>query len=299
MYLSLRPILDVVAEEEPAAALFARFVPFFNSPFALTLTAREGALEVDARFPSLGLPAKQGGAGARDVLAELPGDAWLGVGLPELGDRVSAGYATQALAGPLAGVDQRLRQATGLDPQAEILKWIGDAGFFLTGSSPSGPVGGVTVRSTDRALSARALRAFGRGLRGVRRPGRVDGADVAFAVSGLGRPERLEVAQRGDRVVAALGPAAAEAGLGAGGRLGEDERFSAAADALGAGYEPSVYLVVSPLLDAIEAAEGESPELARARPYLESVTDVVAGGGEDGRVRVRLRFAGVSVRGAQ
>ena len=98
--------------------------------------ARPASASTPPRSATAAAPAPAG-SGA-DALAALPGDAWLGLGVGELGQTVNGFIDRVSSGGGLAGVGVQAllgqaQQGLGLDIRRDLLAWMGDAGVFVAG----------------------------------------------------------------------------------------------------------------------------------------------------------------------
>jgi len=231
----------------------------------------------------------EGGSGA-DALAGLPGDAWLGLGVGELGQTVN-GFIDRVSAGSgLAGVGLQAllgqaQQGLGLDIRKDLLGWMGDAGVFVAGSSADNARAALVIASKDPAATQRAVRAL---ETLARRSGDVSalhaaGVDVGFAVKRPGGKEDLLVAAAGDRFVVAGGRRALDEALSPGSRLGDAPAFRDAAAKLSAGVRPSYFVDVRKLsgLAGSSAKGGRGHDLQQR---LKAFGAVVGGAKRDGDV---------------
>jgi hypothetical protein len=272
----LAPFVDPVAQALPKT-------------FAAALDAEPGLVRVDSAAFGNGGGARAAGSGA-DALAGLPGDAWLGLGVGELGqtingfiDRVSsgsglAGVGLQALLG-------QAQQGLGLDIRRDVLGWMGDAGVFVAGSSADNARAALVIASKDPAATQRAVRAL---ETLARRSGDVSdlhatGVDAGFAVKRPGGKEDLLVAAAGDRFVVAGGRKALDEALSPGSRLGDAPAFRDAAAKLSAGVRPSYFVDVQKLsgLAGSSAKGGQGHDLQQR---LKAFGAVVGGAKRDGDV---------------
>jgi hypothetical protein len=272
------PLVDPVAQALPKT-------------IAAALDAEPDLLRIEsAAFGNRGgvRPAASGA----DALAALPADAWLGVGVGEVGrtvngvlDRVSAG-------GGLAGVGVQAllgqaQQSLGLDIRRDVLGWMGDAGVYVAGTSKAGVRAAVVIGSKDPAATRRtvaALETLARRGGGDVVPLRAAGVDAGFAVRRGGSDHELLVAAGGDRFVVALGRRALSEALDPGAGLGSTRAFQDAASKLQSGVRPSFFVDVSRfgrLLDSKPGAGGRGREL---REYLGAFGAVVGGSRRDGDV---------------
>jgi hypothetical protein len=271
-WVDTRAVFERAARDDPELDRLRSVVPADALPpmaGALLANGERVALEVQAG-DDLGLTAR-----GTPLLEKMPGDAWAAMGSADVG--ASLRDALDRFAGPIGGVAIRgqLRRELGLDLDRDVLDWIGDAGFFVRGTSPGAIDGGLVIQPTDEE---RAVDAFGRIVgaiqqaRGVRaRPVVIAGADQAFAIQEGATARPIVLARGSGLVVATVGEAAAEAALGAGDRLGETEAFAEAEELVAT--EPSLFVSLPP---ALELA-GNDPEFADARRYLEVLTVIAAG----------------------
>lgn len=228
-------------------------------------------------------------AGESELLGELPGDAWAALAVNDLGS--GAEDLFNSVAGAIGGVAiaGQVREQTGLDLQADVFSWMGDVGFFVRGTDMASLDGALVIESTD---DGKAEAAFGKlaGLAGAQtggapEPVRIEGADQAFGLSDPGLPQTVIMARGEGKVVLALGEAAAAAALSPAAELADAPAFDAATEALG--DTPPMFVLSMPavirLVDAMGAADAEFDS---ARPYLEALDTIAAGGSaDDGTVR--------------
>jgi len=272
----LAPFVDPVAQALPKT-------------FAAALDAEPGLVRVDSAAFGNGGGARAAGSGA-DALAGLPGDAWLGLGVGELGQTVN-GFIDRVSAGSgLAGVGLQAllgqaQQGLGLDIRKDLLGWMGDAGVFVAGSSADNARAALVIASKDPAATQRAVRAL---ETLARRSGDVSalhaaGVDVGFAVKRPGGKEDLLVAAAGDRFVVAGGRKALDEALSPTSRLGDAPAFRDAAAKLSAGVRPSYFVDVRKLsgLAGSSAKGGRGHDLQQR---LKAFGAVVGGAKRDGDV---------------
>lgn len=256
--------------------------------------AEPGAVVVDVAAAGGRAGSVVAGDGAAAALAGVPGDAWLAVGLSDVGGSLTSLLDAAGASGigklGVAQVEEQVRRATGLDLRGDLLAWMGDGALFVSGGAGSGVGGALVVTSKDAAASARAIRALGGVLRGpgggtatVRELDRA-GIDAGWAIRGAGDRELL-VAAAGPKVVVAVGRAALDAALRPSRELGATLGFRTAAAGLG-GVRPSLYLDVP----ALAAVLGDGAKQARIRRHLAAFGPLVGGARRDGDLlRARLR----------
>src|SRR5919198_2684205 len=134
----LAPFVDPIAQALPKT-------------FAAALDAEPGLLRLDSAAFGNGGGARPAASGA-DALAALPGDAWLGFGVGELGRTVSGFLDRVSATSPLAGVGVQAllgqaQQNLGLDIRRDLLPWMGDAGVYVAGASADDARAALVVAS--------------------------------------------------------------------------------------------------------------------------------------------------------
>jgi hypothetical protein len=277
---------DTAAQAAPLLDPVAKALP---KTVAAALDAEPDLLRVDsASFgqPASTRPAKSGA----DALAALPADAWLGAGTGELGQTLTSFLDEIASGGGLAGVGLeallgQLQQRTGLDLRKDVLAWMGDAGFYVAGTTEDDKRGALVIASTDPAATRRTVQTLRRLLAGGREIRSLDasGVDEGFAVRGDGgRRHDLLVAAAGDKFVVAVGRRALAEALDPGATLGATSKFTDAAAKLGGGVRPSFFLDVERVTSLLDAKGGS--RFDRARPYFEAFGVIVGGGTRDGDI---------------
>jgi hypothetical protein len=263
-------LFELARRQVPELEQLGSLVPVGDLPVAAGAFLANGdrlALEIEARGnKDLGLDAS-----GTPLLQELPGDAWAAAGSADVGETLRD--ALDRFGGPLGGVAVRglLRRELGLDLDRDLLDWIGDAGFFVRGTSPGAIDGGLVIQPTDEE---RAADAFGRIVGAVQqergaaaRPVGIAGADQAFAIEDRAAGREIVLARGSGLVVATAGAAAAEAALGSGDRLGDTDAYAEAQELVG--MTPSLVVSVPQLLELA------GPKMRR---HLEPFTVLAAGG---------------------
>lgn len=227
------------------------------------------------------------------LLTELPGDSWGALGLGNLGDVLNGLYDTVTRSfGQLGGsIEQEFKSQTGLDIRADVLDWIGDAGFFVRGTDLQGVGGGLVLESKDQATSAATIERVGKLLerKGVPvEPLALDGVS-GFSVKDPSMPRPLNVVA-GDRVVIAYGDDATRAALDSTDTLGDSAVFDEATAALGDGFTPSAFFDLGAIKTfATSMGATADPGFKQGvEPWLEPLNFVVFGSRtEDGRTTQR------------
>lgn len=261
------------------------------STLSAAIAVADDAIRVETA--QIGGPAGAVTGDPAKTLASLPAGTVLGLGLGEVGAALKQGIDQIASVGPIAGQDPQallsgLETQLGLSVEKDLLSWMGEGAVFVRGKSVADIGGGLLVRSTDPATTKKTLAKLPGLLRQFGAPVTAkapDGAEAGFRVplqSGGGI--ELLVGLKDDRFVIGVGPGLVKQTLeaSAGGRLGDDAAFKAAAAKLGDGIQPSFYLDLPTVVNFLALAVGSDADFAKAKPYLDAFTAVVAGGKRDG-----------------
>ena len=299
-YMDIQGAISAIGRQQqqaaiPLAALSGPIQQLFgDKPLVATAKAEKDGVVIDSSLSAQGgLLLSLFGKGT-ELVGQLPADAWVAIGQPEVGKYMSQLVDSFAgLAGGREAVAAQVRQATGLDMDRDILGWIGDLAFFVQGTDMASIGGGAVIETTDEAASRRALAALQRliaqdATASVRRT--ADG----FRVDDSDTPAGVFFLQRGDRVVIAYGESAAEAAISGDGGLKSSPSFQRAAQKLGEGFETSMFVAMDRILEVARNFGAEEAELAKAEPYLKVFDSVVGGTKSDGdrltsRVRITLK----------
>ena len=256
---------------------------------AAALDAEPGMLRLDSAAFGNGGGFSSGASGA-DALAALPADAWLGVGVGDVGGTVNGFLDKVSAQGGIAGVGLQAllgqaQQGLGLDIRRDLLGWMGDAGIYVAGTTNADRRAALVIASKDSAATQRAVRAL-EPL--ARRSGdvtalRAPGVDEGFAVRRDHGDDEVLVAAAGNRFVVALGRRAlAEAIASGGSRLGDAGAFRAAAAKLGGDVKPSFFLDVQKLGRVAASKHGGGDRSRELREYLGAFDAVIGGSRRDG-----------------
>ncbi|HEX7298167.1 MAG TPA: DUF3352 domain-containing protein [Solirubrobacteraceae bacterium] len=262
------------------------------------LQAQADLLRIDG--VSLGTPksASTGASGA-DVVAGLPGDSWLALGIGRSGELLDRTLDTIGGSGGITGVGvqallHQFQQQTGLDLRRDVLSWMGDAGLFVTGTTSADLGGALVVKTSDPAKTRRVIavvrRLVGRDRDAKLSPLDVKGVDDGFTVR-TGSAPPIAVGLAGDRFVVSVGSLDAfKKAVAPAQPLSATPAFTQAATKLGDGLRPAFYLDFQHVVSLIGALAGSSPDFAKAKPYLDTFGAVVAGAKDEGDGVTRARF---------
>ena len=301
-FMDFQKLLAAVDEAGISQQQLGPLLRLYREPITFAVLAEDDAAVIESVLPEsiTSFVAPVLGAGS-DIVAGLPAGSWLATGSPELGKQLDS--SLELLAGvPGASrelIERQVRAATGLGIE-ELLGWMGDAGLFARGSSMAELGAGLVIETKDQAASRRAIEAIGRLARtqasGFRvGPLSLPGGGSGFSITSPDLPAPIHVAQRGDRVVVALGDSAARDALDPGRTLEDQPEFTEAEGRLGEGYLTSAYVEFAPILELAESlGAAEDASYRQAKPYLQVFERLIAGaeseGGGEGSLVTRLRI---------
>lgn len=246
---------------------------------AFILYARGDALVVEGssqlpQDPALA-GAIRGAARESKMLEQLPGDAWFAFGVPDLGSTVrtlltafETAFAQPqggAFPGfPPGGLLGGLEATLGLDVETDLLAWMGDAAFFVSGKRPDSVGGGVVIEAIDPAKARQALqrlRARAERLGAPVRGSTFDPPGEGFALKARDMPEPFNVIAADERVLAIYGDAATGFALGSDPSLAGTPTFGHARSSLGDGYALAGFVDLPALSELLERAGAMGPPL--------------------------------------
>jgi len=283
-----------------------------SSPANVSLVPAETSLALDVdTLAATGASARSGLAAAdaegASALGELPGDAFLALGLGQARTRLAAsaqaikaltalgapsgvsasstGISVSGLLGAMLAPLGILTQDTA-QARRDFQSWMGAAGIFASGSGLLDLRGAVVISSSDASASraavdklAAALRRQGGVVQGLSLPG----AEAAVEVRLEQLPVALVVAAGRDsggkaKFVIGLGEASVTAALNPSSTLASSASVANASAALGEGLKPSAIVGVPTLLSLLEGLGlTEDPSIAPLVPYLRAISSVYAG----------------------
>jgi hypothetical protein len=282
---------------------------YFSWPVAIDASVAAGQLPADApaRIPYLrGLEpvaaaaylrpdglvvqaaARTGGEDSRadpGAIADLPGDAWAAAGVHDLGGTIGRllPEVQRAFGSFLgAGLALQFQSFTGLELQADVLSWMGDAAWFLRGSDAV--EGGVAIETKNPERSIDAVERLGGRLQERGFPLNVEtfgprGASLTLVDRAI--PEFVQVVANRERVWFTYGNETAER-IEGNSTLEDGDTFQAAESAL-EDFSMTGFLDVQVLIGVVERTyerdHGSLPStyVAEVKPNLEPLSYVVLG----------------------
>lgn len=219
--------------------------------------------------------------GVADLASRAPSDAWLAFGLADFGELLRTGLNSAAGASGVS-LDALLGEfslLTGLDLRDDILSWMSDLRFFVSGTGLLEFGGAVSIGSSDPATSEATIRqlislAQQQGIEP--QPVEIAGVD-GFALPIPGIPQPIVVVP-GESVVIAYGQNSAEDALDPDEPLADSEQFGAASDHLGAGFEPVFYLDIDAVQQLVENFIPQTDVYVDdVKPWLDPIAHVISG----------------------
>lgn len=305
LYVDVKATIDQAVasgevEKDEATALRQALGATGFDTVAAGLSVEENALRVDVASPAskdvpdLGNPS--------EAVAALPGDSWLALGIGDI-QKVVEYQLTQlsnvtALSGQ-ADVNtliEQLNRQLKINIREDLLAWMGEGAIFVRGTNLADIGGALVVQSKDPAKTKASMetienlvKLFG-GKSVTVSPLTASDVEAGFVVRTEQFPLPVNVALAGDKFIVAVTDPALQAAIKPAGTLGDNADFKAAADALGDGIKPSLYLGFRPVLDLVEGfGVGEDPDYKKAKPTLDQLRALAAGGNSDDDVsRQRL-----------
>jgi hypothetical protein len=283
-------------------AAFEAFAGADQGPQAgvLYVTSDAAVFEASGSFGGGALGALGKTAAGPGLVPELPGDSWLAVGIPALGDTI--GTLLDGFAG-LPGFDAVQLESlfyaqTGLRLEKDLLSWMGNAGFFVQGANIQEIGGGLLVESTDPAKTTALVEKLEDLLvqQGVRPdPFSLEGLE-GFSIQIPGAPAPIYVLG-GDRLAITYGDGATDA-LTQGDTLEGSEAFAAAQEDVGDDFNISFFLdadAAQAFGEAFATFAGGVDETYNdeVKPILDVFTHVVAATKQTGDSVVTKLVVGV------
>jgi hypothetical protein len=313
------------ASQEGLAGIFTGLAGAHEANISVLTAADSLSLDADTLGSSAG--DTQGGLLAADpesarALGELPGEAWLAIGLGHVGSSIDRdALELQALtslgttfgSGPpesatglsigglVGGLITPLR-ALGADTataRRDFASWMGSAGIFASGSNLLELKGAVVIASKSATASRAAVAELAAQLHKAGTaitPASIPGTEAAVGARITGLPVVLDIADGRDsagqsKFVLGIGEASVAAALDPSSTLSVAAPRTAAAASLGEGIQPSLIVSFPTFLTLLEGIGlSEDPSIAKFVPYLRSSTTLAGGGRELGGGIDRFRL---------
>jgi hypothetical protein len=256
---------------------------------------------------------------AAQAFDELPGEAWLAIGLGHLSSAIDQdAHDIEALtalgsSGPpapstgisfgslLQGLLTPLHALGASTPQArsEFASWMSSAGVFASGANLTELKAGVTISSTNPARSRAAVPELAAQLRKAGAQvskTTIAGTEAAVSVTISGLPVALDIADgRASngraKLVIGIGEQSVAAALDPSTTLAAAAPSAAAAAGLGEGIHPSLLVNFPTFISLLEGIGlVEQPPISQVLPYLRASSSLIGGGRQLGGQAARFRL---------
>lgn len=320
LYAVPREFLEAIPEEEldpEGRNIFLKAIgESADAPVLGELTASAENLELELSAAGGTVDTEQS-----NLLAQLPAEAWLAVGLGDIGNAVQNGLDSveSAEVKGLSGEQLRsqLDEATGLDLE-QVAQALGGGAIFVQGTSTLDLRGALIVQSNDEAVSAELLDSLESlitaqaGATDVRVTSLSSGVSssggtssetttdtsteetvqTGFQVELRDLPQPIQVVQQDNRIVAGYGGGIVGEIINSSGKtsgLTGTPGFTAAEGAVGS-LGLDAYLSFQPVIELAENLGAEDdPAFQSAKQYLNSLDFLAIGSGNEGdRALLRL-----------
>lgn len=285
---------SAISSQVPAStlALLDKLIPA-NSTILASAQLNASGLTIDLAMPNAGAA----GSSASDLFASMPAGSWLviaehGIGA-QLGKLValatpvtsSSASCTATSGGVSSCTTQTQSVSSPLGAYGAVLKQITDLGLFVKGTSLATIEGGVELRvqsPSTATLLLSELQALLGGLSSSKitvGPLSEPGIDGGFTVTVPSIPLPIDVASKGDEIVATIGTGALTDALSTSGRLGD----SLTGTLLGPDVQPLFGLSLSTVGTLLKSfGLNSNATVAKILPYLDSLGTLAVGQSQSG-----------------
>jgi len=301
VYVQPKALVDAVAQMSSTLAgaqgavalnVLREMVAKSGRAVAAGLHASSDSIRIEAA--ELGTqPSTSTGTSGADELANLPGDAWLGIGFGDIGGSLSKVFGQLSKLAALGGSSStfgslfsQFKSQTGIDFQKDLLSWMGSGAIYGRGRSLTDLGLALTVESKDPAKSLHAVDLI---AKAVQKSGAtvqdttVEGYTKAKAIRLSGLPFPFVIAAGGNHFSLGLNPQAMSDMLHPSSKLSDSPQYAAATKALGPGIRP-VFLLDTPTVVSLAEAFGAStsPSFQKIQKYLDALGPLAVGIEHDG-----------------
>ena len=315
LYAVPRDFLEAIPEEEldrEGRNIFLKAIgESADTPVLGDITASADQLELELSAAGGTVETEQS-----NLLAQLPAEAWLALGLGDIGTAVQNGLDSveSAEVKGLSGEQLRsqLDELTGLDLE-QVAQALGGGAIFVQGSSTLDLRGAMIIQSNDEAVSAELLDSLESlitaqagtsdvrvtSLSAASSPSSSETTtdseqttQSGFQVESPDLPQPIQVIQAGNRIIAGYGGGIVGEIINSSGKtsgLTGTHGFTAAEDAVGS-LGVDAYLSFKPIFELAENLGAEDdPDFQSAKQYLNSLDFLAVGSGNEGdRALLRL-----------
>jgi hypothetical protein len=252
-----------------------------NEPAAGALTADADSVQLEATGGNSGVETPES-----SLIGAVPGQAWLALGIGNLGDSVKRSIDQLKEQIPdFESTQQQIQQATGASLD-QLEGALGDAVIYVQGKTQSSLSGAIVVQTKDTELTGRLLNQLQSLLQlgsGGIKPLRLSGGGTGFEINDPSiAPRPVELAQQGDKFVVGYGAGSAEASLSPAQPLSDSPTFTSAHGQISS-LGTDLFLDLPSIFALAESSGAKSdPQYQQAKPYLDALNYVVTGSGTSG-----------------
>jgi hypothetical protein len=250
-----------------------------DKPIAGALTANADSIQVDAIGGSNGVETPES-----SLLGDVPSQAWLALGIGNLGDVVKR--TVDQVKDQIPNFDaavQQIQSTTGSSLD-QLESSLGDAVLYVEGTTQSTLSGALVVQTKNADLTGRLLGQLQSllqlGSSGAVRPLQLSGGGTGFQINDPAvAPRPVEIAQQGDKFVIGYGANTAEQSLTPASKLADSPAFSTARSQVSS-LGTDLFLDFQSVFALAESGGAKSdPQYRQVKPYLDSLSYLVTGSG--------------------
>jgi len=314
LYAVPRDFLEAIPEEElepEGRNIFLKAIgESADAPVLGELTASAEDIELELSAIGGTVETEQS-----NLLNQLPGEAWLALGLGDIGGAIQNGLdrveSTEVKGLSGEQLRSQLDELTGLDLD-QVAQALGGGALFVQGDSTLDLRGALIIQSNDEEVSAELLDSLESlisaqaGTSGVSvtslssetsssSESTTDGSEqtqTGFQVESDDLPQPIQVVQEGERIIAGYGGGIVGEIINSSGKtsgLTGTPGFTAAEEAVGS-LGLDAYLSFRPVFELAENLGAEDdPDFESAKRYLNSLEFLAIGSGNEGE-RALLRM---------
>jgi hypothetical protein len=253
-----------------------------EAPVSGSLTASADSFDLDFTAEAEGVDTPES-----SVIGSVPSDAWLALGIGDLGGTVNR-ILDQLKGSGIPGFEQALSQVESTTGSSldELTGALGDSVIYVKGATEPTLSGALVIQVNDPDLTGRLLSQL-QGLLSLGGTGGVKPLSLPGGGSGLQIndpsefPQPIELAQQGDKFAIAYGAGSAQEALMPGESLASSAAFTTAKgriSSLGA----DLFLSFPPIFQLAESTGAKSdPDYVEAKPYIAALDYLISGSGSD------------------
>jgi hypothetical protein len=294
-YLDFNAFIKAVADDSTGStaaglqALKGFAGSALSSQLGASISTSANAIKLDGVVTGAAKSAASAAGDGPGAVAAAPADAWLSVGVGDVGGLAQKAIKQLGQAGALGGQDPatlmaQLNAQFGVDVEKDLLAWMGDTSIWVSGTSKSDLRVAMVITSKDPAASQQAIGKLDRLLAKLNQPAKSvtiagkPGLEIAAGSVGT-----IQIAAKGDKFVIAFGQGAAEQALEPSGTLASSDPFKAVSAEMG-GVKPSVFIDTAALLKFASGVAGPNATYDKARPTLAHLGPIAFGAHTDGDI---------------